>query len=73
MTSVQKVFTSVWITGVFALFAFGCSGLQHSSSTSPRDRLADAYGIKDFNQVEELRYTFNVKVGDKVTSRSWKL
>jgi hypothetical protein len=71
MTSVQKVFKPVWIAGVFALLAFGCSGLQHSSSTSPRDRLADAYGIKDFNQVEELRYTFNVKVGDKVTSRSW--
>jgi len=33
--------------------------------------LADAYGIKNFDQVEELRYTFNVKVGDKVTSRSW--
>jgi hypothetical protein len=61
----------VWIAGVFALLAFGCSGLQHSTSTSPRDRLADAYGIKNFNQVEELRYTFNVKVGDKVTSRSW--
>ena len=71
MTSVKKVFKPVWIAGIFALLAFGCSGLTHSNSTSPRDRLADAYGIKDFNQVEELRYTFNVKVGDKVTSRSW--
>jgi hypothetical protein len=71
MITVKKIFKPVWIAGILALLAFGCSGLQHSNSTSPRDRLADAYGIKNFNQVEELRYTFNVKVGDKVTSRSW--
>ena len=71
MTTVQKVFKPMWITGVLALLAFGCAGWTHSNSTSPRDRLADAYGIKNFDQVEELRYTFNVKIGDKVISRSW--
>jgi hypothetical protein len=71
MTSLQTVFKSVWVASALALLSFGCSGLQHSTSTSPRDRLADTYGIKNFDQVEELRYTFNVKIGDKVTSRSW--
>ena len=71
MTTVQKVLKPMWITGALALLAFGCAGWTHSNSTSPRDRLADAYGIKNFDQVEELRYTFNVKIGDKVIRRSW--
>jgi hypothetical protein len=38
---------------------------------SARDQLADAYGLKRFDEVEELRYTFNVKLPDRVVSRSW--
>lgn len=38
---------------------------------SPRDRLAEAYGIRKFDNVEELRYTFNVKLPDRTVSRSW--
>jgi len=40
-------------------------------SISPRDRLAEAYGIRKFDNVEELRYTFNVKLPDRTVSRSW--
>jgi len=40
-------------------------------SKSPRDRLAEAYGIRKFDNVEELRYTLNVKLPDRTVSRSW--
>jgi len=48
---------------------WGCAGRQRSES--PRAQLADAYGLQSFDQVEELRYTFNVKLPDKVVSRAW--
>jgi hypothetical protein len=47
----------------------GCAGWQPSAS--PRDRLASAYGVESFDQVEELRYTFNVNLPDRVVSRTW--
>jgi hypothetical protein len=40
-------------------------------SESARDRLAEAYGIRKFDSVEELRYTFNVRLPDRTISRSW--
>lgn len=40
-------------------------------SGSPRKQLANAYGLKNFDQVEELRYTFNVKLPDRTISRTW--
>ena len=49
--------------------AWGCAGRQLSES--PRDRLADAYGLQNFDRVEELRYTYNVKFPDRVVSRAW--
>jgi hypothetical protein len=58
------------VLSVFLLLAnWGCAGWQRSSS--PRDQLAEAYGVDNFDQVEELRYTFNVKLPDRVVSRSW--
>jgi hypothetical protein len=60
----------VLILGIFLLLAnWGCAGRQRSES--PRDQLAEAYGVDGFDQVEELRYTFNVKLPDRVISRSW--
>jgi hypothetical protein len=60
----------VLILGIFLLLAnWGCAGRQRSES--PRDQLAEAYGIDGFDQVEELRYTFNIKLPDRVVSRSW--
>jgi len=47
----------------------GCAGQQRFDS--PRDQLADAYGLINFAQVEELRYTFNVQLPDRVISRAW--
>ncbi len=36
-----------------------------------REQLARAYGIEAFTQVEEIRYTFNAKIGERVISRRW--
>lgn len=63
-----------WLTFLIAgslalVLTAGCAGPQRI--VSPRDRLAGAYGLNDFNQVEELRYTFNVQLPDRVISRSW--
>ena len=60
----------VLILGIFLLLAnWGCAGRQRSES--PRDQLAAAYGIDGFDQVEELRYTFNIKLPDRAISRTW--
>jgi len=33
--------------------------------------VAKSYGLKSFDQIDKIRYTFNVKVGDKHIVRSW--
>jgi hypothetical protein len=53
--------------GILALY--GCAG--HRQSGDIRNRVADVYGANEFNQIEELRYTFNVKIGEKQIRRSW--
>jgi hypothetical protein len=59
-----------WWAGALALALLGgCAGWQRTDS--PREQLADAYGLKSFDQVEELRYTFNVQLPDRVISRAW--
>jgi hypothetical protein len=57
------------VSGLILAFLGGCAGWQRSGS--PREQLADAYGLKNFEQVEELRYTFNVQLPDRVVSRAW--
>jgi len=47
----------------------GCAGRWHAGTV--RNQVADAYGFQNFDQVEKLRYTFNVQLPDKQISRSW--
>lgn len=47
----------------------GCAGWPHSEP--PRVRLAETYGLSDFGQVEEIRYTFNASLPDRIVRRSW--
>ncbi len=35
------------------------------------EKIAQAYGVSGFGEIEELKFTFNVKKGDKIASRSW--
>ena len=62
---------SEWLLlGSLALALFsGCAGWRPAEE--PRVRLAETYGLRGFDQVEEIRYTFNVQLPDRVVSRSW--
>ncbi len=55
--------------GLLLLLLSGCAGWRQTEE--PRLRLAQTYGLHDFDQVEELRYTFNVSLPDRSLSRSW--
>jgi hypothetical protein len=59
----------IMLSLLLILTNWGCAGWQQSES--PRDQLAGAYGVDNFDQIEELRYTFNVKLPDRVVSRTW--
>ena len=49
-----------------------CSGVHNQAGEADmRQKVADAYGIQNFGQIEQMRYTFNVQAGDKYVSRSW--
>ena len=49
-----------------------CFGLvSQARSADMRQRVAEAYGIKSFGQIEQIRYTFNVQKGSKRVSRYW--
>lgn len=69
MKPVFPKFIFIAVSTLLIATGWGCAGWQRSES--PRDRLADAYGLQNFDQVEELRYTFNVKLPDRVISRAW--
>jgi hypothetical protein len=62
-------FNGLMVSVVTIALLAGCAGWQRSGS--PREQLGDAYGLKNFEQVEELRYTFNVQLPDRVISRAW--
>jgi len=62
-------FRALMVGGMTIALLGACAGWQRAGS--PREQLADAYGLKNFEQVEELRYTFNVQLPDRVISRVW--
>lgn len=65
----SRLWLATFLVITLQFIASGYAAQQ--ASISPRDRLADAYGIQKFDTVEELRYTFNVKLPDRTISRSW--
>lgn len=50
--------------------AVGCAALKRQGS--PLGPVAAAHGAGGFDRVEVLRYTFNVQIGENVTSRRWE-
>lgn len=56
-------------TTISLLLSTGCSRLQPRATVA--QRIGSAYGIENFHQVEELRYTFNAQLGPKRINRSW--
>jgi hypothetical protein len=61
--------TLFFLSSLVPVLLWGCAGMQPSES--PRVQLAEAYGVKNFDEVEEIRYTFNAKLPDRVVRRSW--
>jgi hypothetical protein len=52
--------------------AAACSTVDNKAGEADiRQKVAEAYGIQSFGQIEQMRYTFNVQAGDKYVSRSW--
>ena len=64
----MRYFILITIT-IGLLLGTGCAYIQPQASVA--QRIGDAYGVENFDQVEELRYTFNVQLGEKQISRSW--
>jgi hypothetical protein len=68
MNSAAKLF----IIAFMLIITVACSGFDnHGRNADTRQKLAEAYGINGFNQIEQIRYTFNVQLGEKNVSRSW--
>jgi hypothetical protein len=42
-----------------------------AGDNGPRDRVARAYGLDGWDGIGEIRYTFNVKAGEREVRRSW--
>lgn len=62
-------FQQITFGGLLLLIFAGCAGWQRPEE--PRLQLAETYGLRDFEQIEEMRYTFNVSLPGRVLSRSW--
>ncbi len=61
----------IWTGAVLVLSLLLLAAAVHANAFPVREQLARAYGIQEFTQVEEIRYTFNAKIGDRVVSRRW--
>ena len=68
MASLAKYLLIAFVLGITA----ACSGVgNRAGEADVRQKVAAAYGIQNFGQIEQLSYTFNVQAGDKHVSRSW--
>lgn len=59
------------ITAVFLLAALWVPAAAGTIADAARARIAQEYGLGGWDRVEELRYTFNVRAGEREVSRSW--
>jgi hypothetical protein len=55
---------------LFAAWLMPTAALPSLAGEGPAD-LAGLYGLDGWDQIEELRYTFNVRSGDREVKRSW--
>jgi len=63
----------IWVqVAAAALLLLACATTkQQKGSADIRRDIAGSYGIASFGQVDEIRFTFNVKLGEKQVKRSW--
>jgi hypothetical protein len=53
------------------LLLLGSAGDAFSQEPTIGEKIAQAYGVSGFGQVEEIKFTFNVKKVDIAATRSW--
>lgn len=56
---------------LLSLFAFSLHAADLTPAETAANWIADAYGLRGFDQVSSLTYTFNVRLPDKTVSRQW--
>jgi hypothetical protein len=56
-------------TTIGMLLSAGCAWMEPQATVT--QKIGNAYGVENFDEIEELRYTFNVQLGEKQISRSW--
>ncbi|MFZ7124960.1 MAG: hypothetical protein ACOWWM_02250 [Desulfobacterales bacterium] len=57
---------------LLALLPVGCAVMPTAEDSGAlRHRIADAYGISEFDRIETIRFTFNVDLPDRRVSRAW--
>ena len=64
-----KRLKSISIVSILVVGFVGYS--SQAPAGSLHQKVADAYGLHAFGNVEEIRYTFNVQIGNKNVVRSW--
>ncbi len=62
---------SVLFLGVLAVSCETTSNTARYAGDEPAGKIAQAYGIQDFDRLEAIRYTFNVTINEKNIQRSW--
>jgi len=53
------------------LFVCGSAVDANSEESSIGEKIAEAYGVREFDKVDEIKFTFNVHKGDVEARRSW--
>lgn len=62
-----EILIPLLIIGIIA-----CAGPdRQTSAMTIRQRIGNSYGVAYFSQVEQIQYTFNIKVGENQISRFW--
>lgn len=56
-------------TTIGLLLSAGCAWMEPQATVT--QKIGSAYGVEYFDEVEELRYTFNAQLGEKQINRSW--
>ena len=60
----------ILLAGV-CLLGFGCSANRKATGPTLAEQVADAYGIARWDEVNELKYTFNMQTSARRVSRTW--
>jgi hypothetical protein len=68
----MKLFSRYLLPSLLIIGLIACAGPEtQTTETAIRQRIAEAYGVQYFSQVEQVQYTFNLKIGDKLIRRFW--